>query len=103
MTDTTTVNVPDGCYTLIVGDTCGDGMAGSIYRSYGLDGDYEVQDAAGNVLTQMTAANDGEVGTPDIPVLLAIFGFACTNQDLAPGQCKGRSCWKRPFSFVFHS
>lgn len=79
MTDTTTVNVPDGCYTLIVGDKYGDGMAGSIYGSCSVDGDYEVQDAAGNVLTQMTVANDGEVGTQDILVLLAIFGVACTN------------------------
>lgn len=65
VTDTTTVTVPDGCYTLILGDTYGDGMAGSMYGSCGVDGDYEVQDAAGNVLTQMTVANYGS-GTSHI-------------------------------------
>ena len=65
VTDTTTVNIPDGCYTLVMSDTYGDGMAGTLYGSCGVDGDYEVQDAAGNVLTQMTVANYGD-GTTHI-------------------------------------
>lgn len=62
-----------GCYDLTINDAFGDGLAGSLYGSCGVDGNYDVTDEFGNVLVQMAAANYGAsitenfcvpVGTP---------------------------------------
>jgi PKD repeat protein len=50
----------DGCYQFIVNDSYGDGMFGSQYATCGVDGNYSISDAQGNLLVEM--------GDPD-------FGF----------------------------
>lgn len=52
----------EGCYTLTVEDTEGDGVFGSQFGSCSDDGDYSVTDYYGGVYTEMTAAN-GDFGS----------------------------------------
>ena len=58
-TTTTTFCLAPGCYTFTINDTFGDGMAGTLYTSCGIDGNYTITDGAGNVLVQMAVANYG--------------------------------------------
>lgn len=58
-TFTFTECLPVGCYTFSISDSFGDGMAGSLYGSCGVDGNYQMVDGAGNVLFTMGAANYG--------------------------------------------
>lgn len=46
-----------GCYTFNITDTYGDGLHGSQWQSCSIDGDYNMTDANGNLLFEMTAAN----------------------------------------------
>ncbi len=48
-----------GCYTFTIFDSFGDGLAGSMYSSCGVDGDYNLTDAEGNILAEQEAANFG--------------------------------------------
>lgn len=50
----------EGCYNLTINDDFGDGMAGTLYGSCGIDGNYFVTDSQGNTLVQMAAANYGD-------------------------------------------
>ena len=88
-----------GCYTFNIGDTYGDGMAGSIWGSCGVDGDYSMTDAGGNVLFNMTVANFG-TGTShnfcvptDLPgctdPAACNYSAAATTDD---GSCEYLSC-----------
>lgn len=53
VTDTTVVDLPDGCYTFAIGDTYGDGLEGSIWGGCGVDGSYTLVDSTGNPLVTM--------------------------------------------------
>jgi len=51
--------LPTGCYTLIMYDSFGDGLAGTLDPTCGVDGDFALTDASGNILAQMGVANFG--------------------------------------------
>lgn len=53
-----TLCLPDGCFTLTVFDSYGDGLAGTLYGC-GSDGNYVLTDALGTVLVSMPVANFG--------------------------------------------
>jgi len=46
-----------GCYTFTIMDDYGDGMNGSQWNNCSVDGDYQMTDANGNILFDMTATN----------------------------------------------
>ncbi|MEM7163213.1 MAG: reprolysin-like metallopeptidase [Bacteroidota bacterium] len=76
--------LPDACYTFEIFDSYGDGMAGSLYTSCGVDGNYTLTDAFGNVLVQMGDANYGsgishEVCVPVPSNLFASFEMSSTS------------------------
>lgn len=48
-----------GCYDFVINDSYGDGMAGSLYGSCGVDGDYYVISESNDTLVQMVQANFG--------------------------------------------
>jgi hypothetical protein len=50
--------LPDGCYTLTINDSFGDGLSG-IASGCAIDGDYSVVEYGGNVLVQMATPNYG--------------------------------------------
>lgn len=71
-----------GCYDFIINDTYGDGMAGSLYGSCGVDGDYYVISATNDTLVQMPQANFGSQTTHNFCVVtpdFANFTWAGTN------------------------
>lgn len=51
------VDVADGCYTLTILDSYGDGMNGSAYSGCTIDGYYSLTDALGNILVELAAPN----------------------------------------------
>ena len=51
-----------GCYTFVIYDEFGDGLNGSSANSCSVDGDYQLVDASGTVLFEMTAQN-GDFGS----------------------------------------
>ncbi len=53
------VCLEDGCYTLNVYDSYGDGLSGFDLGGCGQNGDFVLTDASSNVLAQMTVANFG--------------------------------------------
>lgn len=63
MASNTTYNtefcLTDGCYLFEITDTYGDGMAGSLYSSCGVDGNYAMTDDGGEILFAMGSANYG--------------------------------------------
>lgn len=69
----------NGCYDLIITDGFGDGLAGSLYGTCGIDGDYSVNGIESGNLVQMADANYGDGITESfcINVLVTIPG--CTD------------------------
>ena len=64
--NTSSVCLVPACYDFTISDTYGDGMYGSQWGSCTVDGDYYINDANGNSILQMTAANaDFGNGTTD--------------------------------------
>ncbi|MDP4588481.1 MAG: hypothetical protein NWS86_09905, partial [Flavobacteriales bacterium] len=73
--------LPDGCFTLNVNDSYGDGLSG-IASGCSTDGDYVLTDAGGNILAQMTTVN---------------FGFGtqhafCVGSNIVPGCTDVNAC-----------
>ena len=66
----------DGCYSFIVSDSYGDGMSGSQW-SCGLDGDYQILDATGNILGSLQNTNFGTSETSSFCLNSIING--CTD------------------------
>ncbi len=69
----------EGCYDLIITDTFGDGMAGTLYGSCGVDGDYSVIGTDSGTLVQMGAANYGSGITENFCIVIATDILGCTN------------------------
>jgi len=92
--------IPEGCYTFIINDTYGDGMAGADLWGCASNGNYTITDAYGNDVVQMTVANYG-FGTSHAfclsPVVTpgCIFINACNfdpNASLDDGSCVFPGC-----------
>ncbi|MGB1031447.1 MAG: lysyl oxidase family protein, partial [Flavobacteriales bacterium] len=74
-------DLPDGCYTLNILDSYGDGMYGSQYGSCEVNGNYELVDASANVLAVMTAVNAdfGNAVAHDFSLPFGAGGPGCTD------------------------
>ena len=68
----------EGCYTMVIEDTYGDGLNGAYWTQCGVDGTYAAFDSTGAVLFQMGEANYGD-GIEHAFCLPAVLG--CTNSD----------------------
>jgi hypothetical protein len=76
----------DGCYTFIISDTYGDGLAGSAYGC-DIDGDYFMLDSDGSLLFEMAAANFGNQATHEFCVNNSIDNCGPLSLELSETGC----------------